>query len=272
MQKTFKYRIYPSKAQVRKLDRSLALCCELYDAALQERRDAWRISRTSINYHAQAVQLPEIKTIRPELGAVHSQVLQETLKRLDKAFDAFFRRVRSGEKPGFPRFRSQHRYDSLTYPQTGFGIEHGKLRLSKIGRIKIKLHHFGRYSGPCAGSKRADVQDRDGAKIVLKPLKEKHWRLKKIWADQGYRVQIIEWVKNLRKGRGHRRLEMEIVAKSEDGNFGILPKRSIVERTFGWLGRSRRLSKDFEALCESVEAWILIAMIYLMTKRLVSHQ
>jgi putative transposase len=107
---------------------------------LQERRDAYRISHTTINYHAQAVQLPEIKEIRPDLNRVHSQVLQEVLRRLDKAFDAFFRRVREGERPGFPRFRARHRYDSFTYSQSGFCIEHGKLRLSKIGRVKIKLH------------------------------------------------------------------------------------------------------------------------------------
>ena len=140
MQRTFKYRIYPGKAQVRILERTLLLCCELYNAALQERCDAWRISRTSINFHAQAIQLPEIKTIRPELGLVHSQVLQDVLKRLDKAFDAFFRRFKSRDKPGFPRFRARARYDSLTYPQTGFAVETGHLKLSKIGRVKIKLH------------------------------------------------------------------------------------------------------------------------------------
>jgi putative transposase len=68
MQRSYKYRIYPSHAQETTLKRWLALCCELYNAGLQERRDAWRISRTSINYHAQAIQLPEIKSIRPELG------------------------------------------------------------------------------------------------------------------------------------------------------------------------------------------------------------
>lgn len=71
---------------------------------------------------------------------VHSQVLQDALKRLDKAFEAFFRRVKAGEKPGYPRFRSRSRYDSFTYPQTGFAIEQGKLKLSKIGKVKIKLH------------------------------------------------------------------------------------------------------------------------------------
>ncbi|HXG94929.1 MAG TPA: transposase [Blastocatellia bacterium] len=139
MQRAFKYRIYPSKAQARKLDATLALCCELYNAGLQERRDAGRINRTTVNYHTQAIQLPEIKSVRPELGTVHSQVLQDVLRRLEKAFNAFFRRLKVGEKPGFPRFRSRAR-NSITYLQTGFALKAGKLQLSKIGKVKIKLH------------------------------------------------------------------------------------------------------------------------------------
>ncbi len=117
----------------------------------------------------------------------------------------------------------------------------------------------------------ADVQDRDGAKLLLLRLQEKHWRVKKIWADANYRGELIEWVQDLREGRGRRRIELEIVAKSTAGGFVVLPKRWIVERTFAWLGRSRRLSKDYEALCETVEAWIFIAMIHLMTKRLARY-
>ena len=118
----------------------------------------------------------------------------------------------------------------------------------------------------------ADLQDPTGAKDLLLRLKTKHWRLKKIWADASYRGQLIEWVRHLRQGRGRRRLELEIVAKRETGKFVVLPKRWIVERTFGWLGRSRRLSKDYEALCETTETWILIAMIFLMTRRLALRQ
>ncbi len=114
----------------------------------------------------------------------------------------------------------------------------------------------------------ANQQDRDGAKELFLRLKTKHWRLKKIWADASYRGKLIEWVRDLRYGRGKRRLELEIVAKSEIGKFIVLPKRWIVERTFAWLGRSRRLSKDYEGLCETTETWILIAMIYLMIRRL----
>ncbi|HJQ27018.1 MAG TPA: transposase [Blastocatellia bacterium] len=141
MLKVYKYRIHPSRAQVTTIEATLALCCELYNAALQERRDAWRIARKSVSCVEQTNQLPGIKLIRPEFSTVHSQVLQDVLRRLDKAFDAFFRRVKAGEKrAGFPRFRSRARYDSFTYPQAGFAIESGKLRLSKIGNLKIKQH------------------------------------------------------------------------------------------------------------------------------------
>jgi putative transposase len=140
IRKTYKYRLYPSKAQVSRMNKTLALCCELYNAGLQERRDAFKLERKSIGYIEQANQLPEIKESRPELYDIHSQVLQDVLRRLDKAFQAFFRRVKSGEKAGFPRFRSRSRYDSFTYAQSGFALKSDKLRLSKIGKVKIKLH------------------------------------------------------------------------------------------------------------------------------------
>jgi len=86
--------------------------------------------------------LPEIKgIIREEYQQIHSQVLQDVLKRLDKAFQAFFRRVANGEKPGYPRFQGRNRYNSFTYPQGGFSLTHdSRVCLSKIGSVKIKLH------------------------------------------------------------------------------------------------------------------------------------
>jgi putative transposase len=140
MIKTYKFRIYPSKAQVKKLEHTLDLCCELYNAGLQERRDAWKICRKSVSHYDQKNQLPEIKEIREDLKDVYSQVLCDVLRRLDKAFDAFFRRLKSGDKAGYPRFRSRSRYSSFTYPQSGFAVKNGKLILSKIGKVKIKLH------------------------------------------------------------------------------------------------------------------------------------
>ena len=141
MKKAYRYRIYPTKKQARLLHEQLALCAELYNAALQERRDAWRMCGKSITFTQQSAQLPQIKQIRPEYEGIFSQVLQEVLHRVDKAFQAFFRRVRAGLTPGYPRYKSRYRYGSLTYPQSGFGIDgQGKLSLSKIGHLKLVMH------------------------------------------------------------------------------------------------------------------------------------
>jgi putative transposase len=115
------------------------VCRELYNAALEERREAWSLHRKSIHYLEQANQLPDIKAVRDDVRAVHSQVLQDVLRRIDKTFQAFFLRCKRGQVPGFPRFRSESRYDSFSQPHSGFHLG-GRLSLSKIGDIKIKLH------------------------------------------------------------------------------------------------------------------------------------
>lgn len=137
--KAYKYKLKPSAKIIAIFESWLALLCELYNAGLQERRDAYRINHLSISYKAQANQLPEIKKDRPEFANIHSQVIQDALKRLDSAFDGFFRRVKEGQKPGYPRFRSSFRYDSFRYPQSGFWLKGGKLHLSKIGKVKVHL-------------------------------------------------------------------------------------------------------------------------------------
>jgi putative transposase len=140
MLKTYKYRLYPTKGQEQKLSWTLDRTRELYNAALQERKEMYKYTGKGTTYNAQANQLPEIKEIREEYKDIHSQVLQDTLRRVDKAMKAFFRRVKSGEVPGFPRYQGKNRYDSFTYPQAGFAIEGRKLVLSKIGAVKIRLH------------------------------------------------------------------------------------------------------------------------------------
>lgn len=137
---TFKFRLYPTRQQVALFEQTLGLCQELYNASLQERRDAWRTNLVSINFASQSAQLPDIKIVRPELKGVYAQILQDALHRVDKTFKSFFARVKRKEKPGFPRFRALSRYDSFTYPQDGFRLQGSKLNLSKIGKVKIKLH------------------------------------------------------------------------------------------------------------------------------------
>lgn len=140
--KAFKFKIRtPSKAITAKLEAHLNLCRELYNSALRERIDAYKIDQIFITYQDQQNQLPEIKKVREDLNFVYSQVLQDALKRLDKTFKAFFNRIKRGEKTGFPRFRSKNRYDSFTFPQANgsFRLEVNNLYLSKIGKVKIHL-------------------------------------------------------------------------------------------------------------------------------------
>ena len=109
----------------------------------------------------------------------------------------------------------------------------------------------------------ANVQDRVGAKQVLTKLQDRFPRLWVIWADGGYAGKLLLWA--LVVGGW----VIEVVHKPADATtFAVLPKRWIVERTFAWLGRNRRLSKDYEGLPETGEAWVRIAMIHLMLKRL----
>ncbi len=113
--KTFKYKLRPTPQQERALAFVLRRCCELYNAALAERREAWRRCGVSVTVADQSAQLPAIKEVRPEYRDLHSQVLQDVLTRLDRTFQAFFRRVQVGEKPGYPRFKPTTRYTSFTY-------------------------------------------------------------------------------------------------------------------------------------------------------------
>ena len=121
------------------LEQTLNTCRHLYNQALSDCKFVYINGGESVSYYDEANALPSRKESNPYLPHVHSQVLQDVLKRVDKAFRNFFRRVKRKEKAGYPRFKSQNRYDSFTYPQSGFEL--GKrLKLSKIGEIKIKKH------------------------------------------------------------------------------------------------------------------------------------
>lgn len=142
MRKTYKYRLYPTRETERQLFWTLTRCRELYNAALSERKDAYRYAGKSISYYEQQNDLPEIKhEIRPEYEDIAAHVLQDVLNRLKKAFDNFFRRCKNGENPGYPRFQGRNRYDSFTYPDgAGWKFDGHFLHLTKIGSIKVKLH------------------------------------------------------------------------------------------------------------------------------------
>ena len=108
----------------------------------------------------------------------------------------------------------------------------------------------------------ADIQDRDGAKLVLAKLVGHFPRLQLIWADGGYAGALIEWVRDLGGW------VLEIVRRQQPHGFEVLPRRWVVERTLAWLGRYRRLSKDYEAQPATSETFIYIATVNMLVHRL----
>jgi putative transposase len=142
MRKSFKYRLYPTGKQAQALDHQLGEACRLYNAALQERRDAYESAGISLRYYDQANQLKDIRA-ESACDLANFSCSQDVLRRVDKTFKAFFRRVKNGEKPGYPRFKSHFRYDSITFPSYGDGCrlrDNGKLYVQGVGEIKVKLH------------------------------------------------------------------------------------------------------------------------------------
>jgi len=140
VRKAFQFRLRPTKKQAKALQGQLDECRWLYNQLLEQRKLAHEELGISLSKHQQQDLLPLLKAERLSLAQVHSQVLQNVNDRLDKAFQAFFRRCKGGEKPGFPRFRGVHRYNSFCYPQSGFSLVGKELKLSKIGKIRVKMH------------------------------------------------------------------------------------------------------------------------------------
>lgn len=140
MRLTYKYRLNPTKAQRTALDNILEQCRRVYNQTLGYRKDAYEQSGLSVSLYDTNKLLTQWKKDDPRLKQVHSQVLQNVQERVDLAFKAFFRRVKAGDTPGFPRFKGYGRYDSFTFKQSGFELDGERLKLSKIGYIKIKLH------------------------------------------------------------------------------------------------------------------------------------
>jgi putative transposase len=159
MQRAFCYRLYPTQQQECLLLDTLETLRHLYNNALAERIDAYKQEGRRIGYVEQANQLPSLKKRALPLSQVYSQVAQEALKRLDRAYRQFFQRVKAGDKPGFPRFKGSGQYSSLTYPHYASGVQlNGDLlHLSKIGDIPVRLHRP-LYGTPktCTISRKAD--------------------------------------------------------------------------------------------------------------------
>lgn len=135
VERTYKYRLYPDREQEEILNRTLILCKNLYNVALDQRKTFWQVDHESVTYKKQADELKDIKTHHPEYNEVYSQVLQDILRRLDKSFRNFFR-----TRKGYPRFKSCRNFKSFVYPQSGFRLDGNRLKFSKVGNVRIVLH------------------------------------------------------------------------------------------------------------------------------------
>ncbi len=123
MRKAFKYRLYPNRSQAEALDAMLETHRRLYNLALRERRDVYEAEERSVSYGEQSKRFKETRKNLPSFAATNFSSAQATLRRLDKAFNAFFRRVKAspGEAPGYPRFKPEGRFRTVEFPSYGDG-------------------------------------------------------------------------------------------------------------------------------------------------------
>ena len=159
--RTYRYRLYPTVRQIQALTRQLNYQCELYNAALEERKGAWNWEKRPVTYFNQCKTLTGLIDVRPEVLSSGVTLCRGTLKRLDRAFASFYRRVGSGENPGFPRFKSARRWDSLQWEdKSGWTLkgDERRLRLQGIGEVKMNYHR------PLAGVPKAITVKREGTK------------------------------------------------------------------------------------------------------------
>jgi putative transposase len=140
--KTYKYRLYPTPSQSRKLDQTVETCRRWHNTCLEERKTIWETEKRSVGKYEQLAKVKEYRKENPSAGQVHSHILQVVVVDLDKSFQAFFRRLEAGEAPGYPRFKGSNRFDSFGLKEkgNGFKIDGRRLKISGIGRVRVRWH------------------------------------------------------------------------------------------------------------------------------------
>ena len=142
MRKSFKYRLYPNKSQVEALNQMIETHRRLYNNALAQRKDAWEQEERGVKYTEQSAWMRDNRRIDSYLASTNFSSCQATLRRLDKTYQSFFRRAKTGEKAGYPRFKGKHRFDTVEFPSYGDGckIIDGRIYFQYIGNVKVKCH------------------------------------------------------------------------------------------------------------------------------------
>ena len=142
MRRAYKFRVYPNRNQMREMEIMLETHRRLYNACLAQRKDAWEQEERSVKYTEQSAWYKQERDVNPYFKRLNFSSAQATMRRLNKSFQNFFRRVKAGEKPGYPRFKGRGRFRCIEFPAYGDGVKlvNGKLRVQHVGKIRIKQH------------------------------------------------------------------------------------------------------------------------------------
>ena len=278
--RTFKYKLQPTNSQRGDLERLIAGQRELYNAALEERRGAWKWERRSVSYEDQTGTLTKLREVRPDILAFGVTVSRGTLRRLDRAFCAFYRRCRAGEKPGFPRFKGKGSFDSVQWEDSsGWKLdeEAKRLRIFGIGKIKVRLHR------PIQGIPKAITIKREGdcywlsVRCVEVPAEPLPVTGKEVGIDLGVEVLVATsdgktflGPRFLKRSETRLASAQEAVSRKRKGSGRWMKAKAEVRRIHRKI-RNRRIGALHQLSRELVNAYDLIVhedlQITNMTKR-----
>ena len=256
--RTIKYKLYPNKAQDKRLHEVKTLHCRLYNAALEQRRDAWGRRGVSLSRRDQSKELTQLRRESDDYRSINAQASHETLTRLERAFEAFFRRIKAGQKAGHPRFKSSRRYRGWTYPTHGNGwklrgdiAKHPRLYLQEIGVVKTR--------GRChiqGTPKTCTIEHRQGtwyASVVFEcegatiPQSTGRKAIGLDWGlthyittiDQDGRIEQVDNPRFLRRSLDKLRLEQRKLSRKKMGSCNWDRQRLVVAKLYGKIQRQR---------------------------------
>jgi putative transposase len=255
LRKSYKYKLKSTPDQERALAEVLWRCRMLYNTALEQRITAYRRCGVTLSRYGQETELSDLRASMPEYAAIHSHVLQDVLARLDKTYQAFFRRVKAGQAPGFPRFQGRDRYHSFTYKEYGNGArlegspDNGCLVLSKIGRVAL------RWSRPLEGTPKTVTisQEADGWYAIIScagvPAQPLPLTGRETGIDVGLKVFLITLITAdgtvVENPRLHRRGEKKlkkaqrVVSRRKKGSKGRRKAVGLLQRAHQTVKRQR---------------------------------
>lgn len=251
MRRSYKFRLRPTTRQHVALAACLRDHCDLYNAALEERRVAWKRCATAVRYGGQSAQLKDVRQDCPDQGRWSFSSQQATLRRLNKAFEAFFRRVKSGQKAGYPRFRSKDRFDSVEWPKDGDGCrwkpEHRQVYLQGVGTLKVTVHR------PVEGVVKTISMKREGRRwyLILScddvPPKLLGATGAVVGIDMGITVfaatsdgELIDNPRHGRKAAGRLAQAQQVLARKKRGSANRHAARSVVANRQRKVANQRR--------------------------------